>query len=208
MAVTQAKVRIEKIPEPTRLEVPTRATSSVSDTSSKYRPAVNLTTKADCDDNDHSRMRKLLSHAFSDSALRQQEDILTKYFDLFVSEIQNRIAASRETQGEKSVTVDLTKWYNFQTFDIIGDMCFGESFGALEAGQYNAWMANLFAGVKYARLFAIASFYEPLWTLLQILMKTIPFFEKAKGEHENYCRDRTQIRVDTKTDRKDFMSYV
>lgn len=153
-------------------------------------------------------MRKLLSHAFSDTALRQQEDILTKYFELFVTKIQERIDSNPNATSPPSATLDLSKWYNFQTFDIIGDMCFGESFGATEKGEYNPWMANLFAGVKYARLFAIASFYEPLWTMLRILMKTVPFFEKARGEHENYCKERTQIRVDTKTDRKDFMTYV
>ena len=60
-------------------------------------------------------MRKLLSHAFSDAALRQQEDILKKYFDLLVSGLTSRIDAS--AGDNKSVTVDLAKWYNFLTFD-------------------------------------------------------------------------------------------
>jgi len=162
----------------------------------------------DCNDATHSRMRKLLSHAFSDTALRQQEDILTKYFELFVTELTTRVDTNANNTRIPSATVDLTKWYNFLTFDIIGDLCFGESFGATESGEYNPWMANLFSGVKYARFFAIASFYEPLWTMLTFLMKTVPYFERARGEHENYCRQRTQIRVDTKTDRKDFMTYV
>lgn len=61
-------------------------------------------------------MRKLLSHAFSDSALRQQEDILTKYFDLLVSGLSDRIDKS-EDEKTKSVVVDMAKWYNFLTFD-------------------------------------------------------------------------------------------
>lgn len=59
-------------------------------------------------------MRKLLSHAFSDSALREQESILTGYFDLLVSRLKE------ESQNPDIDKVDITSWYNFTTFDIIG----------------------------------------------------------------------------------------
>lgn len=152
-------------------------------------------------------MRKLLSHAFSDSALRQQEDILNKYFNLLISGLSSRITKS-EDNTTASVTVDLTKWYNFLTFDIIGDLCFGESFGALESGEYHVWMANLFGGVKYARFLSIAAFYEPLLTIMNGLIRVIPAVAKAKVEHKEFCENRTQTRLDLKTERKDFMSYV
>ena len=59
-------------------------------------------------------MRKLLSHAFSESALREQESILTGYFDLLVSRLKE------ESQNPDIDKVDITSWYNFTTFDIIG----------------------------------------------------------------------------------------
>ena len=36
-------------------------------------------------------MRKLLSHAFSDSALREQEPLMTHYFDLLVEKLKQQI---------------------------------------------------------------------------------------------------------------------
>jgi hypothetical protein len=77
-------------------------------------------------------MRKLLSHAFSDKALRQQEDIVNQYFSLLVSSLKQRV-----DDPKVDSVVDLSKWYNFLTFDIIGDLCFAESFGALESREYH-----------------------------------------------------------------------
>lgn len=65
-------------------------------------------------DADHARIRKLLSHGFSETALREQEPILISYFDLLVSRLQEQIDGS--TNGK----VDIMSWYNFTTFDIIG----------------------------------------------------------------------------------------
>ena len=65
-------------------------------------------------DPDHARIRKLLSHAFSETALREQEPILISYFDLLVSRLQEQI------DGAIGGKVDIMSWYNFATFDIIG----------------------------------------------------------------------------------------
>lgn len=62
-------------------------------------------------------MRKLLSHAFSDSALREQESILTGYIDLLVSRLKE------QSQIPTIDKVDIMSWYNFTTFDIIGFVC-------------------------------------------------------------------------------------
>ncbi|OWP04082.1 cytochrome P450 monooxygenase [Marssonina coronariae] len=172
-----------------------------------------------CNDADHSRMRKLLSHAFSDSALRQQEDLLTPYFELLVQRLQGQI------DGPAAGKVDIKNWYNFLTFDVIGDMAFGESFGALESGTYQThpladeaslnlnpnpskWMANLFDGVKYARFLSIASFYQPALDVLMLLVKCIPAISESRREHTEFCREKTRHRLDTETDRRDFMSHI
>lgn len=63
---------------------------------------------------DHTRIRKLLAHAFSDSALLEQEPILASYFDLLISKLKAQI------DGPARGRVDLMAFYNFVTFDIIG----------------------------------------------------------------------------------------
>ena len=57
-------------------------------------------------------MRKLLSHAFSDNALREQESLVTHYFDFLIERLKQQI------DGPKHGKVDLTAWYNYTTFDV------------------------------------------------------------------------------------------
>lgn len=66
------------------------------------------------DQADHTRMRKLIAHAFSDTALLEQSPILTKYFDLLVERLKQQI------DGPEKGRVNIVGWFNFTTFDIIG----------------------------------------------------------------------------------------
>ena len=66
-------------------------------------------------------------HAFSDSALQAQESLVTSYCDLLIQKLY--------AQMESEKPVDMTAWLNFTSFDIIGDLTFGESFGGLEKGE-------------------------------------------------------------------------
>ena len=57
----------------------------------------------------HARLRKQLSYAFSDKALKQQEPLIREHIDMLISQLGTRALA-----GAK---VDMTQWYNFTTFD-------------------------------------------------------------------------------------------
>ncbi|KAM3421585.1 hypothetical protein BST61_g1972 [Cercospora zeina] len=74
------------------------------------------------DDVDHSKGRRVLSHAFSEKALAEQEPLIQKYVDRLV----DRLA---EHASSRSAPVDLPKWYNWITFDIVANLIFGEPFG-------------------------------------------------------------------------------
>lgn len=65
---------------------------------------------------EHGRHRKLLSHAFSDKALRAQEPLLHGYLNLMVQRMHD--ACSRDGTGK----VNMVKLYNFTTVDIVGDL--------------------------------------------------------------------------------------
>ncbi|KAL8281676.1 hypothetical protein RB597_009401 [Gaeumannomyces tritici] len=91
---------------------------------------------------EHRRQRRHLAHAFSDAALAAQESILQHYLDLFV----RRLAESAEG-GSKPVA--MMDWLNYITFDIIGDLALGESFGSLSGdGAYFPWVHNMFKSIR------------------------------------------------------------
>jgi cytochrome P450 len=65
------------------------------------------------DNINHARQRKLVSHAFSDQSLKEQESLLKGYAEVLVAKLKENITDSKETK------VDMVKWYNFTTFDIM-----------------------------------------------------------------------------------------
>lgn len=78
----------------------------------------------------HSRMRKMLSAAFSTRVLMEQEDIITRAVDQFVTKLG--------TDGAQVNGLNMTKWYEMVTFDTLGEMAFGESFHSVQAGEFIA----------------------------------------------------------------------
>ena len=150
-------------------------------------------------DADHSRIRHLLSHAFSESALREQEPLITSYVDLLIVKLREQIEAS--AQGK----VDIVRWFNFATFDIVGDLVFGESFQALEKGQYHVWVANIFKIIKGVRLFRVFRAYPVVREVAFSLRGLFPSLTKARIEHAQFTRDKTIKRLDRETDRRDIM---
>ncbi|CAG9938600.1 unnamed protein product [Clonostachys rosea f. rosea IK726] len=148
---------------------------------------------------DHKRMRRLISHAFSEKALRGQESIMKKYVDLLISK-------TREN-AKNGKTIDIVAWYNFTTFDLIGDLAFGEPFGCLEAGGYHPWVSMIFDVLRIASLGQVVRRYTFLAPLRSLI---IPKWVREKGkEHYQLTQQTALKRVELgKTDREDFMSYI
>ncbi len=70
----------------------------------------------------------MLSPAFSQRSLLEQESIIGGVIDQFV-----RIIGEKAPPGSNGI--NLTKWYEMSSFDILGEMAFGESFHSLETGK-------------------------------------------------------------------------
>ncbi|KAK6083774.1 hypothetical protein SCUP234_03633 [Seiridium cupressi] len=88
----------------------------------------------------HRRQRRQMGHAFSEVAMREQEALISRYVELLVERVESRALA-----GEQ---MDIVQWLNFTTFDIIGDLTFGESFGSLQSSTYHPWVLSIFSGIK------------------------------------------------------------
>lgn len=101
---------------------------------------------------EHSRFRRLISHAFSEKALRGQEGVMKRYVDKLITKMHERATA-------KSNVMNMVKWYNFTTFDFIGDLAFGESFGCLDSGGYHPWVAVIFEGFRLSAYVLVTKYY-------------------------------------------------
>lgn len=72
-------------------------------------------------------MKKALAPAFSTKALQGQEHIISRCVDGFVGRL-------RELGGD-SQGLNMTKWFEMVSFDILGEMAFGEGFGCVDRGM-------------------------------------------------------------------------
>jgi len=85
----------------------------------------------------HARKRRVLSHGFSDGAVRSMERFLIGNIDLFCANIApaNDSApshpASDNTKGWSEPRC-MTDWCSYLAMDILGDLCFGKAFNMLE----------------------------------------------------------------------------
>lgn len=87
----------------------------------------------------HRRYRRLLAGAFSDNGIRSQQPVIHRHVNRLMQRLAERVAMG---------SLDISQWYNWTTFDIIGDLAFGESFGCLENLETHEWIASIQGNVK------------------------------------------------------------
>ncbi|TVY67409.1 Cytochrome P450 monooxygenase aclL [Lachnellula suecica] len=148
-------------------------------------------------EDDHTRYRHLLSHAFSEKALQEQSPLIKKYVDLLIARLH-------ENAGDEAQ--DMTAWFNFVAFDIIGDLSLGESFGCLQNSEYHPWVSFLFSSFKVVTFFGAARRFPPFASLLLLLVPK--HLVKARNQHRDFTREKVLKRIDMGTERGDFMSNV
>ncbi|KAK7711811.1 hypothetical protein SLS64_005079 [Diaporthe eres] len=152
----------------------------------------------------HASQRKALSHAFSARALRDQEDVVHQYVDLLVKQLGNFGAG-----GLKPVNV--TEAYNWLTFDVIGDLSFGEPFGALADGS-NHWVNLVLDSVIFEGL--AMRFKHRLWLKFVITFflgsKKMDEFKRNSVEHLALSREKAKKRMEMgdSLTRQDFFGHL
>ncbi|EXJ66783.1 uncharacterized protein A1O5_09978 [Cladophialophora psammophila CBS 110553] len=149
-------------------------------------------------DADHTRMRRLISHAFSDKALRDQEPIMKQYSDLLVKRLHEAT--------ESGDPVNIKQWYQWTLFDLFGDLCFNQPFGCLESGKSHPWIDIIGESIQAFYYLGLA---RRLPGLQSLVMKAIP---KKKTEqaawHSEFSKNLADRRMAMETDRPDFMSFI
>ncbi|KAJ5971210.1 uncharacterized protein N7479_001128 [Penicillium vulpinum] len=147
----------------------------------------------------HARQRRLLSHAFSDKALRDQEGLVIGYVDILITKLQSQV-----WQGKP--IVDIKNWMNFTTFDITGDLMFGESFDCLKDSQLHPWIKLIFNSMKAIAYIGAANQFPVLKGILDFL---IPREVKRVGkEHFQLSAQKVDRRLELTMPRSDFMSAI
>ena len=152
-------------------------------------------------DEDHGRQRRALSHAFSNQALADQESIIQGYMTKVIDHL--RVFARDKT------TFDIGDWFNYFTFDTMGDLAFGESFGCLDEGKYQEWVNMLFQTIKDGTLIQFSRRVGGIGTWAQAALMRILGVGNAGSYHVHHTRQKVLNRFAMQeVDHRDFIWYI
>ncbi|GME32624.1 uncharacterized protein LAJ45_07093 [Neofusicoccum parvum] len=156
----------------------------------------NLVTETDI--TRHGNLRKLYAHAFSTKALQKQEEIVQGHIHGFLRQLH--------TLGNTNDDLDMSKWFELVTFDVISDLTFGESFGSVQSGIHHPIVSVILENVIYGTQLGVAARVAP------ILKPLIAVFSRDMREKRSrfldYTRKAILKRMRIETTRKDLMDNV
>lgn len=103
--------------------------------------------------------------------------------------------------AQKGSKLDMVRWYNFTTFDVMGDLTFGEPLHMLDNAEYDPWVQAIFGGIKRGIQLGLIYFYYPMVARLvrAALHKTIA---KKSITHFNHSVTRVTKRLEKGRDSK------
>ncbi|KAF3035061.1 hypothetical protein E8E11_005068 [Didymella keratinophila] len=146
----------------------------------------------------HARQRKTVSHAFSDKALKDQEDLLKKHVSLLVEKLKG------VTAGQ--LRANIVEWYNFTTFDIMADLTFGESLHQLTEASYHPWVCAIFSHIKMIALSRVSREWPGISQLFRAML---PKDAKEKQrQHLKFSSDLLDKRMAREPEQPDIWSFV
>ncbi|PSN61426.1 cytochrome P450 [Corynespora cassiicola Philippines] len=170
--------------------------SSLYDTGSQVVGVINSRDPIEA-----SRQRKYLSNGFSNKSLRDQEVLIHTYVDLFIEQL-----GKLGSPGSKGI--DMSRAFNWITFDIVGDLAFGEPFQAVENACTHPWIALIFDAARWSILFHVKERFPLLKFLIPFLVPKdmVSRFE----QHHLLTKQKTQKRIElgTSNNREDFFAYM
>ncbi|KAI3399490.1 hypothetical protein diail_6752 [Diaporthe ilicicola] len=128
----------------------------------------------------HQRLRRAMSHGFSDASIRSQEPLIMKYVDKLMDGLGEHCKEGKP--------LNMEAWYNWTTFDVVGDLVFGLSFGCLDDFQYHPWVKFMLENVKYGA--SMAAMVYVGWNSLVLL-----FFRYIASENMKTLNKQTNDMV-------------
>jgi cytochrome P450 len=125
--------------------------------------------------------------------------LIQEYVSLLIHNLREDAANDKE--------VNIVQAFNLTTFDIVSDLSFGESFNGLKTRTAHPWIGAFFYfTILRTVMIQFALLKIPLISKLVGIL-VFPLANKRLGTM-NYASEMIAKRIDEKTDRPDFMSYV
>ncbi|CAG8960244.1 hypothetical protein HYFRA_00012764 [Hymenoscyphus fraxineus] len=155
----------------------------------------------------HARKRRVLSHAFSEAAIKDMEKYILQNVRVFVRRLgEKEHGIGGGEKGEWSKVQNMADWSNYLTFDVMGDLCFGQAFEMLEREE-NRHVIDLIGNAAHMHLILGTN---PIIKTLGLNKLLFSHIYNLRMQYMSYSRSlaATRQKLGLETDRKDFFYYL
>ncbi|GME40721.1 putative cytochrome p450 protein [Neofusicoccum parvum] len=145
----------------------------------------------------HARLRKALSHSFSDRALRNQAPLLKTH----VAKLLANLGAAR------GAPVDLSAWFNATTFDVMADLTFSAPLGLLDGNtRWEDWVHAITAQPRGMTVARVLRGYAAVWWFLSLFVPRS--MAAARRKVWDYAVTRVDARLAAGSDKPDLWAEM
>ncbi|KAF4914570.1 Cytochrome P450 monooxygenase BOT4 [Colletotrichum viniferum] len=144
----------------------------------------------------HSVMRKILSPSFSQRVLVEQENVISEIVDRFVTKMG-------EKGGSGTKGLNMTKCYDMNSFEILGETAFGESFRNLDIDILNSWADT---ALEHLYIVTLIDNLRRIGWVSELARLLTPTWIVTNNQHSNYSRQQVENRLQVKAARSAFVS--
>ena len=136
------------------------------------------------DPGQHAAWKRLLSSAFSHKSLAEQEPLVQRCVDQLIKQLW--------LNGTKPGGANVVLWFMNASFDIIGDMALGETFGSLDTGETHFWVKSLARGASVGSYRgALVNYFGTSWVGRQVAERLLPRRNrKSRQDKMEFCREK------------------
>ncbi|KAL3483753.1 cytochrome P450 monooxygenase [Aspergillus germanicus] len=111
------------------------------------------------DKKEHARRRKVWDQGFSSKSLRDYEPRVSLYTSQLVNAISKNVGKP----------MNMAKWFNYYSFDVMGDLAFGKSFNMLIDGKDTYFSLQLHEDMKAIGLFSHLTWLFPFFKRVPLI---------------------------------------
>ncbi|KAH8660217.1 cytochrome P450 [Xylariales sp. PMI_506] len=151
------------------------------------RKALNMIRDRDL----HTQRRKIWDRGFSSKAIKDYEPRVSRY----TNQLLEKIAESQCS------VINAADWFNFYSFDVMGDLAFGKSFNMMRDGIKHYFMKALHADMTWNGYLGHITWIIPL-------VMTIPVLNADHIKFWAWCAKEVQNRMKFKPESPDIFSWL
>ncbi|KAL4804321.1 cytochrome P450 [Aspergillus unguis] len=162
-----------------------------------FDPVPSLSTLRD--PKEHAAGRRKFAHAFSATSLSNQSQYVMKYVDRFMEQVAK--------YGHSKEGIVTSQWMTWLTFDIIGDLAFGDPFGAVEKVSPSVEITRIM-NIFYTGSLGEVFRRVPVMKLFAPFIGSMRQLFKDYNAHLEFALSKVRARIARGNDRDDFFGHI